>query len=89
MMAILRVDHPDIMEFITAKQTAGILSNFNVSVAVTDTFLEALKSDITYALVNPRNGEVMKELQARDVWNAIITASAWQRDPVVVIYLWK
>jgi ribonucleoside-diphosphate reductase alpha chain len=84
MMAILRVDHPDIMEFITAKQTAGMLSNFNVSVAVTDTFLETLKSDASYALVNPRNGEVMKELQARDVWNAI-TASAWASgDPGVV-----
>jgi ribonucleoside-diphosphate reductase alpha chain len=84
MMAILRVDHPDILEFITAKQAVGVLSNFNVSVAVTGMFLAAVESDSEYPLINPRNGEVVKQLRARDVWGAI-AASAWASgDPGVV-----
>jgi ribonucleoside-diphosphate reductase alpha chain len=84
MMAILRVDHPDIMEFITAKQNPTMLSNFNVSVAVTDEFLKALEEDGEYWLINPRNKEKVKQLKAREVWN-IIAHSAWASgDPGVV-----
>jgi ribonucleoside-diphosphate reductase alpha chain len=84
MMAILRVDHPDILEFITAKQNPTMLSNFNVSVAVTDEFLNALKEDKTYWLINPRNNEKVKELKAKEVWN-LIAHSAWASgDPGVV-----
>ncbi len=64
MMAILRVDHPDIMEFITAKQNPTMLSNFNVSVAVTDEFLKALEEDGEYWLINPRNKEKVKQTQS-------------------------
>ncbi len=84
MMAILRVDHPDILEFITAKQAVGVLSNFNVSVAVTDTFLAAVESDSEYPLINPRNGEVVKKLRAREVWNTIATSAWASGDPGVV-----
>ena len=84
MMAILRVDHPDIMEFITAKQNPTFLSNFNVSVAVTDEFLKAMEEDEPYWLINPRNKENVKQLKAKEVWN-IIAHSAWASgDPGVV-----
>ncbi|MEM0008211.1 MAG: vitamin B12-dependent ribonucleotide reductase [Candidatus Bathyarchaeia archaeon] len=84
MMGILRVDHPDILEFITAKQQPGFLSNFNISVAVTDEFMKALEEDGEYWLINPRNKERTEKLKARDVWN-LIARSAWASgDPGVV-----
>jgi ribonucleoside-diphosphate reductase alpha chain len=84
MMAILRVDHPDIVEFITAKHNAAMLSNFNVSVAITDEFLKALETDGTYWLVNPRNQEKVKQFKAHEIWN-LIAQSAWATgDPGVV-----
>lgn len=84
MMGILRVDHPDVLEFITTKQNPTLLSNFNVSVAVTDDFMEATTSDQEYWLVNPRNGEKVKQHKAREVWN-LMARSAWASgDPGVV-----
>lgn len=84
MMAILRVDHPDIVEFITAKQNPQFLSNFNVSVAVTDDFLQAVEEGREYWLINPRNKEKVKSLKAKDIWN-LIAKSAWASgDPGVV-----
>jgi ribonucleoside-diphosphate reductase alpha chain len=84
MMGILRVDHPDVLEFITAKQNPTFLSNFNVSVAVTDEFMQAVEADDAYWLVNPRNREKVKTLKAREVWN-LMARSAWASgDPGVV-----
>jgi ribonucleoside-diphosphate reductase alpha chain len=84
MMGILRVDHPDVLEFIVAKQNPALLSNFNVSVAVTDEFMAAVAADEAYWLVNPRNGEKVKRLKARDVWR-LMARSAWASgDPGVV-----
>ncbi len=84
MMGILRVDHPDVIEFITAKQNPTFLSNFNVSVAATDEFMTAIGSDSEYWLVNPRNKEKVKQFKAREVWN-LIAHSAWASgDPGVV-----
>ena len=84
MMAILRVDHPDIVEFVTSKQQSGFLSNFNISVAVTDEFMKAVKQNEDYWLVNPRNKEKTKKLNATDVWNQM-AKSAWASgDPGVV-----
>jgi ribonucleoside-diphosphate reductase alpha chain len=84
MMGILRVDHPDVLEFIVAKQNPALLSNFNVSVAVTDEFMQAVEADEAYWLVNPRNGEKVKRLKARDVWR-LMARSAWASgDPGVV-----
>jgi ribonucleoside-diphosphate reductase alpha chain len=84
MMAILRVDHPDVLEFITSKQQPGFLSNFNISVAVTDDFMKALEENGEYWLVNPRNNEKTGKLIAKDVWN-LMAKSAWQSgDPGIV-----
>jgi ribonucleoside-diphosphate reductase alpha chain len=84
MMGILRVDHPDIIEFITSKQKTGILSNFNISVAVTDQFMETLEENGKYWLVNPRNHERVKEVKAEEIWD-LIASSAWKSgDPGIV-----
>jgi ribonucleoside-diphosphate reductase alpha chain len=84
MMGILRVDHPDILEFITSKQKPGFLSNFNISVAVTDEFMENLEKDSEYWLINPRNKEKTGKLKAGEVWN-LMAQSAWASgDPGVV-----
>jgi ribonucleoside-diphosphate reductase alpha chain len=84
MMAILRVDHPDILEFITSKQQPGFLTNFNISVAATDEFMKSVEEDSEYSLVNPRNKEKAAKLKARNVWD-LIAKSAWQSgDPGVV-----
>jgi len=84
MMAILRVDHPDIMEFITSKRKQGFLSNFNISVAATDEFMKAVEGNNDYWLINPRNGKKTERLIAKDVWN-LMAKSAWESgDPGVV-----
>jgi ribonucleoside-diphosphate reductase alpha chain len=84
MMGILRVDHPDVLEFITAKQNPTFLSNFNVSVAVTDEFMQKVEANEEYWLINPRNKEKVKQLKAKEVWN-LMARSAWASgDPGVV-----
>ncbi|MEM3577297.1 MAG: vitamin B12-dependent ribonucleotide reductase [Candidatus Bathyarchaeia archaeon] len=86
MMGILRVDHPDIIEFITSKQKPGFLSNFNISVAVMDEFMSVVENDEEYWLVNPRNGEKVKRLKAKSVWN-LMTESAWASGDPGVIFI--
>jgi ribonucleoside-diphosphate reductase alpha chain len=83
-MGILRVDHPDIIEFITAKSRPGFLSNFNISVAATDKFMDAVEKDKDYELVNPRNGEVTKKMSAREVWDLIIDYAWRTGDPGLI-----
>jgi len=83
-MAILDVTHPDILKFIEAKSREGVLTNFNISVAVTDQFMEAVEKDAEYDLINPRNGKVETRLRARHVFDLII-ANAWRTgDPGIV-----
>jgi len=84
MMGILRVDHPDIEEFITSKQKPGILSNFNISVAVTDNFMKTLEKNEEYWLVNPRNKEKTRKLNARNVWDSMIKNAWMSGDPGVI-----
>jgi ribonucleoside-diphosphate reductase alpha chain len=86
MMGVLRVDHPDIIEFITAKQTPGVLSNFNISVAITDEFMNKLEKDEEYWLINPRNKEKVKKLKAGEVWGLIIN-SAWKTGDPGLIFI--
>jgi len=83
-MGILRADHPDIIEFITAKTKEGILTNFNISVAVDDKFMNAVRKENEYELINPRNNEVVKKVQAREIWNLIITMAWRNGDPGVI-----
>lgn len=84
-MGILRVDHPDIMEFIRLKKFDS-LNNFNISVAITDTFMEALLKDDYYPLINPRNGEIVKKVKANEVFNELVE-SAWETGDPGVIFL--
>lgn len=83
-MGILRVDHPDILQFITAKVKDNILSNFNVSVAVTDRFMAAVKNDDYYDLINPRSGRTVNKLRAKDVFDLIIHMAWLCGDPGIV-----
>lgn len=85
-MGILRVDHPDIMEFVTAKSEEGVLSNFNISVGVTDEFMEKVERDEEYDLINPRNGEVVRTVRARDVFELIV-ANAWRTGDPGLVFL--
>lgn len=85
-MGILRIDHPDILEFIDYKEKEGTLSNFNISVAVTDKFMQALERDEEYDLINPRNNKVVKKMRAKDVWSKIILA-AWRNGEPGVVYI--
>lgn len=86
LMGILRVDHPDILEFISAKNREGALTNFNISVAVTDDFMRAVKANMEYGLINPRTGKAVKKLNARYVWNLIIE-NAWRSGDPGVIFI--
>ncbi len=75
-MGVLKVDHPDILEFINSKQMEGVFSNFNISVGITDAFMRAVDGNIDYDLVNPRSGKVSGSLPARRVWDNIVK-NAW------------
>jgi ribonucleoside-diphosphate reductase alpha chain len=85
-MGILRVDHPDILEFITAKGDPARLRNFNVSVGVTDEFMQALAAGREFALRSPRTQVEIRRLDARKVWD-LITRMAWKSGEPGVIFL--
>src|SRR5690349_1946627 len=76
-MGILRVDHPDILEFITCKEDLTQVTNFNISVAVTDRFMKAVKAGTSYDLIDPSTGKVSGQLDARTVWDKMIDG-AWR-----------
>lgn len=83
-MAILNVDHPDILDFIFAKEDPKALTNFNLSVAVTDSFMQAVENGTDYALINPRTGEIAGKLNAQEVFRKI-AEMAWRTgDPGIV-----
>jgi len=83
-MAILNVDHPDILRFIEAKGDTEALTNFNLSVAVTDEFMKAVERGTDYDLVNPRTGKVTGKLNAKDVFDKIVELAWRTGDPGVV-----
>ncbi len=83
-MAILNVNHPDILRFITAKEDPNSLTNFNLSVAVTNDFMEAVKERADYDLVNPRTGDVAGKLNAREVFDKIVDLAWRTGDPGIV-----
>lgn len=84
-MGVLRVDHPDIKDFINMKKDGRTAQNFNISVAITDKFIQALKNKEEYDLVDPRNNKVVNSLDAQEVFNMIVT-SAWENgDPGLIL----
>jgi ribonucleoside-diphosphate reductase alpha chain len=85
-MAVLRVDHPDIEAFITAKNDLGRLNNFNLSVAVTGDFLDALKHQAEYALINPRNSQPVACAAARRIFDLIVE-SAWSSGEPGIVFI--
>jgi ribonucleoside-diphosphate reductase alpha chain len=85
-MGVLRVDHPDILEFVTAKLGEGELRNFNLSVGITDAFMKALESDRAYELIDPRTGGVSGSLRAIEVFERIAEC-AWKTGDPGVLFL--
>jgi len=85
-MAILKIDHPDIEEFISCKKTHRELNNFNISVGITDTFMEAVRGDREYDLIDPRTGTAVKALRAGDVYRELVR-NAWETGDPGVIFL--
>jgi ribonucleoside-diphosphate reductase alpha chain len=76
-MGILRVDHPDILDFITCKEDLSQVTNFNISVAVTSAFMDAVRNKTSYDLIDPANGKAVGQLDANTVWDKMILG-AWR-----------
>jgi ribonucleoside-diphosphate reductase alpha chain len=85
-MGILRIDHPDILNFITAKDDNGRFNNFNISVAITDSFMQAVREDREYSLINPRTNKVARSLKARQVFDMIIN-HAWKNGEPGIVFI--
>jgi ribonucleoside-diphosphate reductase alpha chain len=85
-MGVLHISHPDIEEFITAKQGAKKLSNFNISVAATDKFMSAAKTNKTFKLINPRNHKIVKKVNAKKIFDLIVR-SAWKTGDPGLIFI--
>lgn len=85
-MAVLRVDHPDIMEFISVKQQRNVLNNFNLSVAVTDKFMAAVDADLPFELINPRTKRTVNSVQARTIYDRL-TEMAWENGEPGLFFL--
>lgn len=85
-MGILRVDHPDILEFITCKSNPNFLNNFNISVAVTDEFMKSVEKNKEYNLINPRSKQIVGKLNAKEVFDLIVI-HAWKTGDPGIIFI--
>lgn len=85
-MAVLRVDHPDILDFIHSKQFEGVLTNFNISIGITDAFMQAVEKNQPFPLINPRTRAVVKTIHAKQLFDQIIH-SAWENGEPGVLFL--
>lgn len=83
-MAVLRIDHPDIEEFISCKAEEGKISNFNISVGITDAFMEAVEEDRDFELINPRTDEAMRTVRARELFDMIAAYAHRNGEPGVL-----
>ncbi|HOU07586.1 MAG TPA: vitamin B12-dependent ribonucleotide reductase [Caldisericia bacterium] len=85
-MGILRIDHPDILEFIKCKSEDKTISNFNISVGITEDFMRAVDADEEYPLLNPRGKAVVERLRAKEVFDLIVDM-AWKNGEPGIIFL--
>src|SRR5688500_14724226 len=85
-MGILRVDHPDILDFISCKEDLTQITNFNISVAITEKFMQAVRDNTTYDLIDPRSKKVVGQLEAQLVWDKMILG-AWRTGEPGVFYI--
>ena len=85
-MGILRVDHPDILEFIALKQNPSEMTNFNLSVGITDRFMRAVQRRRTLPLINPHTGKIVRRVAAEAVFDQLVQA-AWQSGEPGVVFL--
>ena len=85
-MGLLRVDHPDILDFITCKDDLSKFTNFNISVGLTEEFMKAVINDKEYDLINPRTGQTVKRLKAKEVFELIIH-QAWKNGEPGIVFL--
>ena len=85
-MGVLRVDHPDIREFIAMKNDGVAAQNFNISVAITDNYIRALKEKGTYDLINPMDGETLRKESAQEIFDVIVD-SAWSHGDPGLIFI--
>ena len=83
-MAVLRVDHPDIRDFITCKVDENQITNFNISVGVTDGFMQAVREDTTYDLIAPHSGEVVESANAREIFDLMIEHAHHNGEPGIL-----
>lgn len=85
-MAILRVDHPDILDFITCKEGQEVITNFNLSIGLTEKFMEALVNEQNYDLINPKNSEPVGQLNAKRTLD-LISTMAWKNGDPGIVFL--
>ena len=83
-MAVLRVDHPDVRQFITCKTDENQITNFNISVAATDAFMRAVRDDTTYDLVAPNSGEVVETVRAREIFDLMVQQAHHNGEPGIL-----
>ena len=83
-MGMLRIDHPDILEFIDCKSDGSEITNFNISVAITEKFMEAVENGTDYELIEPNTGNSIATLSARDVFEKIVSAAHKNGEPGIV-----
>ncbi|MEK6856985.1 MAG: adenosylcobalamin-dependent ribonucleoside-diphosphate reductase, partial [Nanoarchaeota archaeon] len=85
-MAILNISHPDVREFISLKSNPSLMKNFNISVAVTDSFMDAVEKDLEVALINPKTKNVVKKEKAKELFN-LISENAWKTGDPGLIFI--
>jgi ribonucleoside-diphosphate reductase alpha chain len=85
-MAVLNVNHPDILDFISAKHSEGVLTNFNISISITDAFMQAVEKDQSFPLINPRTNIITNTINAKELFKKIVH-SAWKNGEPGVLFI--
>ncbi len=85
-MGILRIDHPDILEFIACKENEKEITNFNISIAITEEFMKKVETDEYYDLIDPHNGKVVNRLKAKEVFDLIVN-KAWRNGEPGIVFI--